>query len=96
MARGTHPAGYAALQWFDAATNTPTNLLPIGGTAPVLLRLVAKRTLLRSFAESQAGPGASVPTTPQPDFETSFFVTPAPPGYYGYGNTAAGIGADLL
>ncbi len=96
MARGTHPAGYAALQWFDAATNTPTNILPIGGTAPVLIRLVAKRTLLRSFAESQAGPGATVPTTPQPDFETSFFVTPAPPGYYGYGNTAAGIGADLL
>lgn len=96
MARGIGPTGFTALQWFDAASNTPNSILPIGGTAPVLMRLIAKRTLLRSFAESQAGPGATVPTTPQPDFETSFFVTPAPSGYYGYGGSSAGIGADLL
>ena len=94
MARGAGPMTYTALLWHDAASNTNQSILPIGGTAPILVRLVAKRTLLRSFAESQAG--TPVPTTPQPDFETSFFVTPAPPGYYAYGGSFAGIGADLL
>ncbi len=98
MARGKGDTAYTRLQWTDTSDGM-TSVLPVGSAGPVLVRLVAKPSLLRTLREFQAtSPGVPPPRpAPEPDFQTSFFVTPAPGGYYGsIGGGAPGIGSDPL
>jgi hypothetical protein len=96
MANGKGDMIYTRLQFTDAADGM-ANVLPAGSASSVALRLVAKPSLLRAKAEQAAAGGAMLRAAPEPDFETDFFVTPAPGGYYAYaGPGAPGIGLDAL
>jgi hypothetical protein len=97
MANGKGDMIYTRLQFTDAADGM-VNVLPAGSLSSVGLRLVAKPSLLRSMAEQAASAsGVMLRAAPEPDFETDFFVTPAPGGYYAYaGSGAPGIGLDAL
>ena len=96
MANGKGDMIYTRLQFTDA-TDGMVNVLPAGSLSSVTLRLVVKPSLLRTKAEQAAAGGVMRRAAPEPDFETDFFVTPAPGGYYGYaGPSAPGIGLDAL
>lgn len=96
MSRGKGDVYYTRLQWTDMADGT-VNMLPAGSTGSILLRLVAKPSLLRTQVDTEMTKRGFLPPrpAPEPDFETTFFVTPAPSTYYGYSAAGApGIGSD--
>jgi hypothetical protein len=96
MARGKGDMIYNRLQFTDAADGM-VNVLPAGSAGTVALRLVAKPSLLHTQAEAAAANGGIVRAPPEPDFETVFFATPAPGGYYAYAAYGVhGIGLDAL
>jgi hypothetical protein len=96
MARGKGDMIYNRLQFTDAADGM-VSVLPAGSAGAVALRLVAKPSLLHTQAEAAAAHGAVVRAPPEPDFETAFYVTPAPGGYYAYAASGVhGIGLDAL
>lgn len=83
--------------------DTPATLVPAGLTAKLLSRLVLKRSLLQVLGPDGSSPGGVfAPPTPEPDFETWFWLVPPTPTYYGYGygygqgGAYQGIGAGRL
>ncbi|MCR0982763.1 DUF6519 domain-containing protein [Roseomonas populi] len=102
MSRAKGDARFTRLQWTTQDDERQT-VLPLGASAPVPVRLVVKRALLRTAEEAQAMRGIAPPPAlaPEPDLETGFMVTAAS-GYYGrYGAAGAagglpGIGTERL
>lgn len=93
-------AVFTNLSWTSTAGQT-TAVLPLGRA---LVRLVVRRSLIRTQAEAAAAASGGLPATvsPEPDFQTYLWVTPPRAGY-GSGSGAgsgrsgtAGIGAGRM
>jgi hypothetical protein len=99
-ARRKGDVNFTRLQGVDA-TDIGTDLLPLGTTVPVTMRLLVRPSGLRTAGELAAAVAGAMPVrpAPEPDFSTGFVLTPAASGYYGSaqsGGGLPGIGAEQL